>query len=289
MIISPFSVAGALALLTIGTNGKTFNELSQALQFPGDKNQLGNQYYDTYTSLLRGRGRAQFSVANVIYVQKGYSINKLFQATAKTKFNSGIAPVDFEDDDRTTKQINSFVLFKTNGKIRDFIPPNTFTADTRIMLVNAIYFKGDWLHQFNQKHTKKGDFHVVAKQTVSVDFMTVYNTFNSAYLADLNANAIEMKYANSKYSFVLVLPEDSFGLAEMETKLQNTHFKTIIDQMTMDEVQVTIPKFKVAFQMNLNQALKNVSNDQPIKLSHHNSNGIHFLLDGHIKYVFINC
>lgn len=259
MVISPFSVANALALLTIGTNGKTFNELARGLHFPGNKNAIANQFYDTYRSLLRGRGKAQFSVNNVVYVQRGYQINKNFKAIAKNKFNSGIDSLDFRDGERASSLINYFVEFKTKGKIKQLITPDVITSDTHIILLNAIYFKGEWLHQFDETNTRKSDFHVSPMQIIPVDFMYVQQTFNTADLPELGANAIEMKYDRSQYSFVIVLPYSMTGLSEMEPKLHNINFRTIIDRMRMDEVDVSIPKFKIEFDINLNQVLKDVS------------------------------
>lgn len=252
-------MANALALLTIGTNGKTFNELARDLHFPGNKNAIANQFYESYRFLLRGRGKTQFSVSNVIYVQRGYSINKNFKAIAKNKFNSGIDSMDFRDGDIASNYINRFIDFRTKGKIKHLITPEVITPDTRIILLNAIYFKGDWLHKFDAAHTRKSNFHVSPTQSIPTDFMYQQENFNIADIPELGASAIEMKYDRSQYSFVIVLPYSIFGLAEVESKLHNIDLQTIINRMRMDEVDVSIPKFKIEFDINLNQVLKEVS------------------------------
>lgn len=216
---------------------------------------LFHQYYGL---LEQSVGQSTLSIANQIYVKTGFELNKNFQEVAVKKFHSGVASLDFARNVESAKAINQFVEEKTKEKIKDLIKPNMLNALTRVVLVNAIYFKGNWEHQFKAENTREGDFYINETEKVSVDFMHNKKKYNYGVLDDLDATVLEMKYANSNFSFVIVLPNSRSGLSALESKLKNTDLTNIFEQMYTQEVEVTIPKFKVEFEISLNDALKKV-------------------------------
>lgn len=251
-------MASALALLSQGANGNTFDELNKGLHLTGDKVSTANQFHEYYGLLKKAVGQSTLSIANQIYVQNGYKINANFKDTAVQKFMSGIESLNFAEKDQSAKTINHFVEEKTKEKIKDLIKPDMLSSDTRMVLVNAIYFKGDWEYKFDKERTYQGDFYTSETDTVQVDYMTIKKKFNYGMLEDLDATALEMKYANSNFSFVIVLPNSRTGLSALESKLLNYDLAKINEQMFKQEVDVTIPKFKVEFEINLNDVLKKV-------------------------------
>lgn len=118
-------------------------------------------------------------------------------------------------------KINKFVEHETRSKIKELFKSDMINSDTRVILVNTNYFKGDWLHTFDEKFTKKHEFDISNDQTVQKDFMFVHGTFNFANSPSLDAIAIELNCDKSNYSFVIVLPNSPTGLSTMETKLQS--------------------------------------------------------------------
>ncbi|XP_031627769.1 dolichyl-diphosphooligosaccharide--protein glycosyltransferase subunit 2 [Contarinia nasturtii] len=258
VIISPLSVASALGLLAQGANGKTFDELCKGLHLTHDKETQADQFAVHYESLQKSIGESTLSIANQLYVQAGYEIKKHFQEVAVKKFSSGIDSLNFAQSAESAATINRFVEQKTNKKIKDLIKPEMLDAVTRLVLVNAIYFKGNWEHKFDPKRTTQGDFYVSETETVPVDYMHIKKKFNYAVLDEFDATALEMKYVNSNFSFVVVLPNERTGLSALEDKLQNYDLAKITDKMHRAEVDVTIPKFKVEYEINLNDALKNM-------------------------------
>lgn len=258
VIISPFSIANSLALLSQATDDSTFDELKKGLHLNNDKATIANQFTDLYMQLQNGAGSSIFFIANQVYVQQGYSIKKNFQEVAIQKFSSGIESIDFGKKNEAAAQINQLVKEKTNNKITDLIKPDMLGADSRVVLINAIYFKGDWERKFNEQFTSKDDFYISETEKVKVDFMYISNSFNYAFLDDLEASALELKYANSNFSFVIVRPNSRTGLSALETKLNNYNLTAITKQMEYDEIDIWIPKFKAEYEVKLNDALKNV-------------------------------
>lgn len=256
--MSPLSVASALALLSQGAEGSTFAELCKGLHLSTDKSSVANQFHAYYGLLEKSVGKSTLSIANHIYVQHGYEINKQFHEVAVKKFLSGIESLNFAESAKSAGAINKFVEEKTKEKIKDLIKPDMLNALTRVVLVNAIYFKGNWEHQFDKDRTFKGNFFVNDNDKVTVDFMATKKRFNYAILDDLDAAALEMKYADSNFSFVIVLPNSRNGLPALEGKLRNYDLAQITNKMHKQEVEVFIPKFKVEFEIDLGDALKKV-------------------------------
>ncbi|XP_055313013.1 serine protease inhibitor 42Dd-like [Sitodiplosis mosellana] len=258
VIISPFSVANVLALLSQAADGNTFEQIRSELQLNGDKPTAANQFHEYYGLLERGAGNTTFSVANQVYVQQGYPLNQYLQQVAVQKFSSGIESINFAHRAEAAQTINQFVEQKTKGKITNLIKPATLNADARVVLINAVYFKGDWKYKFNKQFTVKADFYTSETESVSVDFMHIEGTYNYGELPELDASALEMKYADSNYSMVLILPNSHAGLSTLETKLKGHDFTKITTEMRSQKVKVDIPKFKVEFEIKLNDVLKNL-------------------------------
>lgn len=258
MVISPFSVATALALLSQAADGNTFTEIKSELNLNADKSISANQFHEYYDLLERGAGNSIFSIANKVYVQQGYPLNKDFQQVAVQSFKSGIESINFGNRAEAAQTINRFVELETKEKIKQLIKPEMLSTDSRVVLINAVYFKGEWKYKFNKDFTIKSDFYTSETESTPVDFMHIEGQYHYAELPDLDASALEMKYADSNYSMVFLLSNNHAGLATLETKLKGHDFSKITTGMRLQKVKVNIPKFKVEFEVKLNDILTNV-------------------------------
>lgn len=264
MIISPISVSNALVLISQAAGGRTYEELKNGLHLTGNRTTVADQFLTKYRQLYRGVGRASFSVANRVYVQQGYELNKSFKSVAIEKFWSGIESVDFANKDDTARIINDFVATKTKNKIQNLIKANMLNSATRVVLVNAIHFKAQWKIKFNVNAMLKGDFYNNGNEMVSVDFMTMEEYFTNLEIHELNAKVLEMRYLNSTLSMIFILPNQPTGLSALETKLKHYGLTRIADQIIPEyndnfaKVHVRIPKFNIQFEIELKDALKNV-------------------------------
>ncbi|XP_031621971.1 serine protease inhibitor 3/4-like, partial [Contarinia nasturtii] len=175
---------------------------------------------------------------------------------AVEKFSSGIESLDFNDSNKSARTINAFVEANTNRMIKDFIKPQMLNSDTRLVLVNAIYFKGTWKYQFNKLATRNGDFHINETVKNRVEYMTIKKCFDYGELDGLDAKALEIKYADSNFSFLIILPNSRSGLLALEGKIENYKLNDITSQMRLTTCSVTIPKFKAEFEIDLESVLK---------------------------------
>lgn len=250
IIISPLSIGSVLGLLSEAANGTTYEEIKRGLNLNPQKSDVANQYQQMFNDLDTDKGASSFHIVNQIYVKKGHEISKNFSDVAKDKYKAGIEALDFNDAQKSATKINEFVESKTNKKIRQIIKASDLNADTDLVLLNAIYFKGDWEMKFNKSSTHKGPFHPNQNETIQVEFMTQKAKF---FFGDMEDSAVlEMKYAKSNFSFIIVLPNNSTSLESIESRLTYEKLnKFLLNSVELIEVNVTIPKFGVESEIDL--------------------------------------
>lgn len=199
-------------------------------------------------------------MANKIYIQENYAVNKDFQAIATNSFYSEAENVNFSDNAVSAKKINDWVESKTNNKIKDLIDKSLLDSLTRMVLVNAIYFKGLWEHPFKVENTKNLPFYLNETDSVEVPMMYHKKKYFYGVFEDLDATGLEMKYKDSDISMFIILPNKRTGLAALEEKLSSINLKDLSKNMFNVDVHVTLPKFKVEFSLSLKETLTKVHN-----------------------------
>ena len=163
LIVSSFSVASVLAMLLLAANGDTFTKLSQVLTLPCGENETDNlqAYLEAFKEAhetLQAGSTVKLESANRMYIDHQYNLNSLYEFKSNQYLASKPEKVDFaQNPNKARAQINNWVESKTNQKIKDVVPFGTVDNNTKIVMVNAIYFKGKWLSQFKGTN-KSGQF-----------------------------------------------------------------------------------------------------------------------------------
>ncbi|NLG33833.1 MAG: serpin family protein, partial [Lentisphaerae bacterium] len=174
LFLSPYSLSSALAMTYAGARGPTASEMEQALVF-----RLGPEGTHPAFSALQARlrqvqeaGAVRLSVANSLWPQKGEPFRPDYLALLNEYYGTGITPLDFMGNPEEARQaINRWVEEQTQDKIRELIGRGVLGPLTRMVLVNAIYFKGRWAHAFSPGHTREADFFTGPGRNVTVDLM----------------------------------------------------------------------------------------------------------------------
>jgi len=253
IIMSPFSVHMALTLAFMGANGKTADELLRGLRLSGTRQEISQQVQELIEPMQNNQ---MLKVANKVYVMDTYNIKKEFDVIAKQQFHSEAEKLNFAKSTESANTINTWVEEKTNDKIKDLIDPKSLGVDTRMVLVNAIYFKGLWKHQFKKERTAKAPFYTSETDSVDVDMMHVKQYFRYGEFPDIDAKGLELPYKDSDMSMFIILPNLRTGLAKLETNLKNVDLNALSRNMFRQEVDVSIPKFKIEFKLSLVDTLK---------------------------------
>jgi serpin B len=255
LFFSPESISTALAMAYAGARGETASEMAKTLHFTLPPGQL----HPAMGALLRDLNAAhqgyQLSVANALWAQSGYTFLDNFLQLLNNDYDAGLNQVDFKASTEAARStINQWVEQKTANKIKDLLQPGALKSSTRLVLTNAIYFKGDWQTQFDKAQTKDEDFHLSSTQTKIAPLMHREGGFN--YFNGGTFQLLEIPYQSNELSMIIFLPNDPGGLPALEQSLTASNTQQWIRQLgTTPKVIVTVPKFKTTQQFELGGTL----------------------------------
>jgi len=255
LFFSPYSISTALAMTYAGARGDTATQMAQALHFFLDQEQLHPAFASLEARLGEtGReGQVQLRVANALWPQKGYPLLEAFLALTKRYYGVEVRAVDYGDTETARATINRWVEDNTEHKIKDMIPPGVLNAVTLLVLVNAIYFKGNWASPFDEGLTRDERFWVTPGEAVRVPMMS--KTHEYRYGERDGLQVLELAYAGGDLSMVVLLPKEVDGLAEVEERLSVENLGKWTERLWQSEVQVLLPRFEITFPFSLNEVL----------------------------------
>ncbi|XP_047020339.1 antichymotrypsin-2-like isoform X2 [Helicoverpa zea] len=258
MVMSAFSVLSPLAQLALASEGDPHDEILRAIGLPNDT--VTKQVFLDSNKELRSLSSVELKLANRVYVREGGELNPEYAAVSRDVFNSDVKNVDFAKNTEAAKEINTWVEEATNNRIKDLVSPNSLNANTAVVLVNAIYFKGKWVSQFSKEDTKDRDFSVSKDKTISLPTMKQSAYFNYGESQELDAKLLEMPYEGDKSSLLIVLPNEIDGLDSLLNKLKDPAvLRKAVDSMYNAKVDVSMPKFKIETKIDLADVLKKMN------------------------------
>lgn len=256
LIFSPISAHTVLSLAYQGAAGETAQSFANTLKLPN-----ANVAKDGYKGVIESLNNIQnvtLHIANKIYAKTGYNLKAPFNEVAKNSFYSEVEQVNFSDKVNAAKTINSWVEHKTKDKIKDLVSPDLLDDLTRLILVNAIYFKGNWAEKFDKSKTKKQPFYLDDNNKVDVDTMHIKERFSFGEDENLDAKILELPYENRNIRMLIILPNQRNGIKALESKLANIDITTLTNGLYSTEVNVALPRFKIESTIELDDVLKQV-------------------------------
>jgi len=255
ILFSPFSASTVLSMAAMGAGGKTEKQMTTGLHLP-DMTSAASGYKQVIPA-LRTNENFTLETANAAFVMKDYEIVSNFKESLHLNFHADISPVDFGDNVAAAKNINSWVKDMTKEKIEDLIDKDSINALTRLILVNAVYFKGDWETKFNAKHTKKDEFFVSNNKNVNADMMKIEESFDFAELDGIQSKMVELPYKGDRIVMQILLPNEKTGLAAVETKMSEVDINKMFEENKREtKLLVKMPKFKSSYESELSEGLK---------------------------------
>jgi serpin B len=256
LFFSPTSVSLALSMTAAGARGPTLSEMVKVLHLAQDLSQAqahDRQLLEEWNAV--GQKRAyQLRVANRLWGQKGYPIRPEFLALTREQYGAEMSLLDFAQAESARAEINQWVEQQTNGKIKDLIASGMIGAFTRLVLTNAVYFQGDWVKPFDKKNTRDEDFTVSASRKIKVPLM--HQKAMLGYADEETFQALEMPYAGSELSMVVLLPKQADGLPELEKSLSVEKLAELTTKLGAREIVSYLPRFKMATAFRLNPVLE---------------------------------
>jgi serpin B len=261
LFYSPYSISLALAMTYAGARGETEGQMADALHFALTQERLHPAFNALDLELTsRGEGAEgkdgegfRLNIANAIWGQAGFQFLPDFLDTLAENYGAGLRLLDFANAPEESRiTINDWVSNQTEGRIEDLIPPGLITELTRLVLTNAIYFNAAWNTPFEPELTEDGPFHTLDGGQTTVPMMR--QTESLGYARGSGYQAVELPYDGRELSMVILLPEAG-QFEAFEGALGFEQVENILEDLTYQQVALTMPKFEVESDFSLAGAL----------------------------------
>jgi len=247
LFFSPYSISTALAMTQAGARGETEKQMAKVLHFSQPEKELNAAFAQLQGRLKAAQGddKVTLAIANSIWPSMQYKILDGYKAMLKSDFGVTVTPLDYHQPEAARATINQWIEKKTHDKIKDLIGPGALTPETKLTLVNAIYFFGKWQSAFDPKRTTEADFQVSTGKTERVPMMA--RTGEYAYAEQKYFQVLQVPYQGTELSMLIVLPKKGDGLHVVEAMLSGKNLSEWKTKLNKTEVAVQLPKFKMTW------------------------------------------
>ncbi|XP_058687095.1 uncharacterized protein LOC131575525 [Poecile atricapillus] len=264
VFFSPFSISSALSMVLLGSKGSTEAQISKVLSLSSTQD-AHNGYQSLLSEINDPNTKYILRTANRLYGEKTLEFLPSFIESSQKSYHAGLEQMDFQhawEDSR--RQINGWVEERTEGKIQNLLAEGILNSLTRLVLVNAIYFKGNWEEQFDKQSTSERPFQINKNETKPVQMMFKEARFNMTYIGDFQTKILELPYVGNELSMIILLPDSiqdgSTGLERLERELTYEKLIDWINPEMMDstKVRVSLPRFKLEEDYDLKPLLRSM-------------------------------
>jgi len=251
VIISPLSVSVALSMALNGASGQTHEDMLATLGVSGlSDDEINQAYRDLVKALLEVDRRVNMQIANSVWVEQTFTPYKTFIDVLKDNYNAETGEFDALDP-RAPALVNGWIEDKTNGLIKNMI--DSFSENTVMLLINAIYFKAQWQQQFDKALTEPLPFFKQTGTSANVPMMRQENTLR-IYEGD-NFVFAELPYGQGNYVMDILLPEAEGGTTSLLPLLEDDSYNSLISGSGTREADLSMPRFKFGFKSKLKEIL----------------------------------
>lgn len=253
LFISPLSISLALGMTLNGAAGETKAGIQETLDMTEMELQEINQSYQSLIKLLVELDpKVKMNIGNSLWARKGFTVRQEFKDTLHTYFDARLDSLDFADP-AAVDIINGWVEEQTNGRIEEII--EEIPGNVVLYLINAIYFKGDWLYQFDPEDTQTEDFHLEDGSTVQVDMMN--KKMPVATYRSQEVEVADLAYGDSLYTMTILMPADSDTPIDdfVQESLNASNVASWIGQLQSSEIMMGLPRFESEYKKKLNDVL----------------------------------
>ncbi|XP_075723865.1 iris-like [Rhipicephalus microplus] len=255
ILCSPFITGTALSMVAFGAGGNTSKQLFSALHLARCSDGVDEHLSTQMGNLSEHSPKTSLLTANRLYIDARFQVLETYRLLVERLFETSVELVDFTyDAERARSEINSWISDQTESKVTHLLPKDSVDNSTRMVLINALYFKAFWERPFRLRKTRT--FSMNPKREVDVVMMHMHGELNFAYDDQLLSVAIELPYKGGHCSLVIFLPYEVDGLRSVEERLSVDTLRLALSQLSPGRVALTMPKFKIAIKTDLEHTLK---------------------------------
>lgn len=254
---SPFSISTALGMTATGAGSTTSDQMRKVLGLPDETNVTDRRYRGLMAAVTAKGKPYELSTANAIWAQKGFPWRSEFKDRI-SHYGAGLRDADFaKQPDIERLAVNRWAEEQTNQRVKDLFKPGTINANTRMILANAIFFKGRWADEFNPKQTMPMPF--VQSDGNKADTPMMFRKGRFSLFTGDGYRVLTVPYQGNDLSMLIALPEKADGLQAVEKSLKvETLVKWASDAKLTNDLEVYLPKFKMETDYTLNDVLSSM-------------------------------
>lgn len=265
VFFSPISISMALGMTYAGADGETKKQISEVLNFPYNDKDFHAQMGQLQSNLLDKQSEGvDIALANQLWAENSYRFKCRYLRTTQKLYNSPVKRLDFSGNPNASRiEINQWVEELTRDRIKDLLPDGSISSLTKMVLTNAIYFKGQWDKKFETENTRDDIFTTLEGKQVKTPMMNAKEKFN-VYQGD-GISLLELPYQGNDFSMLVLLPNEDRSIGEIERGLSVDNLNEYISKLSEKEVQLMFPKFKFDAEYQLKPVLSDMG--MPIAFS----------------------
>lgn len=262
IIFSPLGTTVLLGMVQLGAKGKAQQQIRKSLRM--QESSTGEEFSvlkSFFSATSKKKQEFTFNLASALYLQEGFTVKEAYLHGNKEFFQSAAKLVNFLDAKACAETISTWVESKTDGKIKNMFSENDFGPLTRLVLVNAIYFKGDWQQKFRKEDTEMTDFHKKEGSTVKVPMMKALLRAKYGYFSEssVTCQVLELPFKSNEFSMVIILPAKGMTIEEVEKQVTADHIQRWLSELQEKEVEVSLPRFKTEQKLDFKEVLHSLN------------------------------
>ncbi len=256
IFFSPYSITTALGMAYEGARGDTAREMAHVLNFPAENEtrwSMMKSFQEYFNSISDSYN---LSTANAYWLKENQNLLETYKIAIESYYLAHGEELDFVGDPTgSAETINIWVEGQTNGKIPNLIDPNLITPETYLVLTNAIYFKSDWEHRFNPLATHLRQFYLPDGEEIETGLMNLNNwSIEFNYTSNDDDQLLQLPYKNRELSMYVILPYEN-DISSLESRLDYSYLKSLMENMTSQNVNIFMPRFKFEQKYELKKML----------------------------------
>ncbi|XP_030647841.1 antithrombin-III [Chanos chanos] len=262
IFMSPISISTAFAMTKLGACNTTLEQLMKVFEFDTIKEKTSDQVHFFFAKLncrlYRKKDKTTELVsANRLFGEKSLYFNETYQNISELVYGAKLMPLNFQEKPELSRMtINEWISDKTENRIKDTLPQGSIDSTTILVLVNTIYFKGQWKNKFDKQDVLPLSFHISESQKCQVPMMYQETKFKYGRFPEDKVKVLEMPYRGEDITMVLILPTDETPLSEVEANLDLNKLTGWLDAMKETTVAVQIPRFRIEDSFSLKEKLQ---------------------------------
>ncbi|MDD5382816.1 MAG: serpin family protein [Candidatus Margulisbacteria bacterium] len=254
LFFSPYGVYTALSMAYAGASGETARQMAGTLNLGPSADKDHQELGRLINQLNTPKESYKLTAANALWGQRGYKFLKPFLSILKDRYRSELNQADFmRNPEESRKTINRWVEKQTDKKIKDLLVPASVNKLTRLILINAIYFKAAWHEKFEKEATRDEAFYLSSDEKTIVPMMKQTEEFE--YYENAKLQMLQLPYKHYDLAMLIILPKERAGLASLEQNLKSEELNRWLKELERKEVIISLPRFKTTSTFSLQDIL----------------------------------